>query len=122
MTAFRPQGCCVTLQAVSAKLDELAQTAPAERQSHLGETQHDADYQQPAAKPGKSSSAAVVSAKHKKSARVSAARKAKDDQEDESDEDGEKSVENDRVKMHDNAGSDVHDNRLSWPKRPSKNK
>jgi len=80
----------VGAQAVSAKLDELAQTAPPGRESHLGETEHDADYQlksQKASAPSASDAKhatlpSAAAAQHPNPAQKSAARKVKTDKED----------------------------------------
>ena len=121
-------------QAVSAKLDELAQTAPAGRESRLGETEHDADYQpksQKASAPSASDakhtkSPSAAAAQHPKAARKSAARKVKIDKEDdngdnwgESAEESTDSEERNSTQMH--AGTNnslLHSHTaLSWPKR-----
>ncbi len=121
-------------QAVSAKLDELAQTAPPGRESHLGETEHDADYQH---KSQKASAPSASDAKHAKPhsaaaaqppkpARRSAASKVKTDKEDgNGDYWGESAEES--TDMEEEHNSQTHagtnDNllhrhkTLSWPKR-----
>ncbi|DBA71329.1 TPA: hypothetical protein ACH3X2_011140 [Trebouxia sp. C0005] len=121
-------------KAVSAKLDELAQAPPPGRESHLGETEHDADYQP---EPQKASAPSASDAKHTKSpsagaaqhpkpARKSAARKVKTDKEDNNDdnwgETAEGSTDSDgrhSTQMH--AGTNnslLHSHTaLSWPKR-----
>ena len=121
-------------QAVSAELDELAQTAPPGRESHLGETEHDADYQQKSqkasapsasdAKHAKSPSAAA--AQHPKPARKSAARKVKTDKADRKGDDRGESAEEStdsekRHKTQKQAGTNDSllnsHTTLSWPKR-----
>ena len=122
----------VGAQAVSAKLDELAQIAPPGRESHLGETEHDADYQPKSqkasapsyAKHAKSPSAAA--AQHPKPARKSAARKVKSDKEDsngdhggESAEESSDSEEEHNTQMHAGTKDSLLNSNttLSWPKR-----
>ncbi len=120
-------------QAVSAKLDELAQTAPPERESHLGETEHDADYQPksqkasaPSASDTKHAKSPSAAAQHPKPARKSAARKVKSDKEDGNGDDKGMSAEDssDSEERHDTqtqAGTNDSlphsQTALSWPKR-----
>ncbi len=124
---------CVGTQAVSAKLDELAETAPPGRESHLGETEHDADYQpksQKASAPSASDakhakSLSAAAAQHPKPARKSAARKVKSDNEDghgdKRGESAEKSTDSEeRLNTQTQAGTNdlLHSQTmLSWPKR-----
>lgn len=124
---------------MSAKLDELAQAAPPGRQSHLGETEHDADYEQPASKskraPAPSAAAAQgarSAGQRSKSARNAAAIKAKADKEDEGDEHSDRSAEGSTDEEEDQDGSvhvgkddsSVEDHKtLSWPpRRPPRKK
>lgn len=81
------------MQAVSSKLDKLAQAEPTERQSHLGETEYDHDYEDPAAKSSKSSEPAP---KRGKSARITAGGKTEGPQQAD-----RHAHEGDRAKCHD---------------------
>ena len=122
----------VGAQAVSAKLDELAQIAPPGRESHLGETEHDADYQpksQKASAPSyakHSKSPSAAAAQHPKPARKSAARKVKRDKEDsngdhggESAEESSDSEEEHNTQMHAGTNDSLLNSNttLSWPRR-----
>ncbi len=121
-------------QAVSAKLDELAETAPPGRESHLGETEHDADYQpksQKASAPSASDakhtkSPSAAAAQHPKPARKSVARKVRSDKDDNNgDERGESDEESADLEERHNTQTQAGTNdsllhsqtTLSWPKR-----
>ncbi|KAL0034814.1 hypothetical protein WJX77_008386 [Trebouxia sp. C0004] len=88
-------------KAVSAKLDELAQIAPPGRESHLGETEHYADYQQKSQKASAPSasvanhakSPSAAAAQHPRPARKSAASKVKTDKEGKNGDDWGESAE-----------------------------
>ena len=125
---------CMGPQAVSAKLDELAQIAPPGRESHLGETEHDTDYQpksQKASAPSASDakhakSPSAAAAQRPKSARKSAARKVRSDKEDddgddrgESDEESSDSQERHNTQMRAGTNDSLPHSQttLSWPKR-----
>jgi len=124
---------------VSAKLDELAAAPPPERESHLGETEHDADYEEPAAKSSKPKEAAgsvaasepdsAAAAQPTKSAGSAARKAAKDDKGDESNDYWGKSAEgitdeeeDRKQKLHVGQDDSLLDDRLSWPKRPPRRK
>ena len=122
----------VGAQAVSAKLDELAQIAPPGRESHLGETEHDADYQPKSRKASAPSyathtkSPSAAAAQRPKPARKSAARKVKSDKEDsngdhggESAEESSDSEEEHKTQIHAGTNDSLLNSNttLSWPKR-----
>lgn len=131
---YASDGNCIfgCMQAVSSKLDEMAQAEPTERQSHLGETEHDHDYEEPPAKSSKSSKPAY---KRGKSGRISksAGKQQADNQaqEGESAEDNDSSggshmeQDNDRknVAQKSSASRDgLSPAGLAWPKRPPRDK
>lgn len=67
------------LQAVSTKLDKLAQAEPAERESLLGETEYDPEYEE---RPAKQSKASKAVTNRGKSVRIAASRNAGKEQDD----------------------------------------
>lgn len=66
-------------QAVSTKLDKLAQAEPAERESLLGETEYDPEYEE---RPAKQSKASKAVTNRGKSVRIAASRNAGKEQDD----------------------------------------
>lgn len=120
------------MQAVSSKLDNLAQAEPTDRQSHLGETEYDHDYAEPPAKSSKSSKAAP---KRGKSAHISKsagkqqaespAQEGPSAEDSDSNDGSHMEQDNDR-KISAQKSSASRDGLspagLAWPKRPPRDK
>lgn len=103
-----------TLQAVSSKLDKLAEAQPTERQSHLGETEYDPDYEEASANTSKTLKAMP---KHSQSTRKKAASSAKqhsNDEEEQKDDD----KEGEDAKKSPAGQGNLSPAGLAWPKRP----
>lgn len=113
---------------MTSKLDDLLQAEPTERQSHLGETEYDPDYDEPAANSSKSSQAA---SKHDKSAHsMTGSRSAghqqpdKDASKDDSEKSGKDNVRKeqeegviDATKESNASKGGLSPAGLAWPKR-----